>query len=114
MQTGRQKEMNQVNDWKISNFRIFRKGITFLSNDIHVIESDDYRKEVEVLKQDPIILDMYDEIPASYISVTGFMDSYEFMVSCSEEYNRREGTNAISIGGPARAIKEIHRERYVR
>jgi len=83
-----------------------------MTNDVHVIESDDYRKEVEILKKDPIILEMYDEIPASYWNVIGFLDSYEFMVNTSEEYHRRFGQNARSIGGPARAIKAIHKEKH--
>jgi hypothetical protein len=77
----------------------------------HVIESDDYRKEVEVLKQDPIILEMYDEIPAVYFSAEGFLDSYQLILLAHRTYNERGGKNAKSIGGPARAIRAIYEEK---
>jgi hypothetical protein len=74
------------------------------------IESDDYREEIEVLKKDPIILDMMDGLPSAYYSVIGFFDSFQFMKIAGDEYHRRGGTNAKSIGGPARAMKALYED----
>lgn len=68
----------------------------------HVIESDDYRREEEQLRADPIIQAMAAEIPATVPT-----DGYDFMVRALDEYKRRGGENARSIGGPARAIRAI-------
>lgn len=75
------------------------------------IESDEYRQEVEELKKDPIIIEMYNELPAAYYNVIGFLDSFQFMVRSAQEYRDRGG-NPIgrTIGGPAKAIKALHED----
>lgn len=67
---------------------------------ITVIESQDYRDEIEKLKADPIIRDMAFEIPADFeVKLT-----HEFMGRAGAEYRDRGGTQARTIGGPARAV----------
>ena len=71
----------------------------------HVIESDDYRDEQARLMEDPLIRDMAEGIRRMSLSDEE-LDSWAFMSSASDEYNRRGG-QADSIGGPARAIKAL-------
>lgn len=82
----------------------------------HVIESDDYREEVAQLKEDPIIIQMADELPPDWrlqFTHGGTDDSpnWFFMTRASDEYHRRGGTQGRSIGGPAKAIIAVRRER---
>jgi len=74
-------------------------------SDIFVIESDDYRKEVELLKKDPIIKLMASTCPRS-----ADFDSWSFISAASNHYHACGGMIAHTIGGPARAIKELLRE----
>jgi len=73
-----------------------------MSDKLTVIESDDYRKEISALMADPIIVAMTNEIPNNLD-----MSAWGFTQVASEEYNKRGGKNARSIGGPARAIQRL-------
>lgn len=72
-----------------------------------VIESDDYRKEEEVLKADPIVIAMADEIRNLAPSMRPDMTGHDFMGRANDEYTRQGGTNHRSIGGVARAIRAL-------
>lgn len=79
---------------------------------MNIIESDDFRREVEALAQDPIIRAqdliiraMADEVRWEVTPEDA--DSWNFTSRASEEYHRRGGQNARSIGGPARAIRQV-------
>ena len=80
---------------------------------MHVIESDDYRQEVEALKADPIIQGMAGELPPDFRALLASgqdFDAWAFTRGASEEYHKRGGENARSIGGPARAIQALVKE----
>lgn len=74
---------------------------------VHVIEAEHYRTEVKTLMADPIIRGMA-------TGVTGLSDQelegWSFISAASDEYHRRGGTVATSIGGPARAIAALLKE----
>jgi hypothetical protein len=67
---------------------------------ITAIESDDYRQEVEALVADPIIAEMVAELPKGWDPE--ILERWGFVSGASHEYHERGGTNAKSIGGPAR------------
>lgn len=78
-----------------------------------VIESDSYRDEKRELKADPIIRALAAEVREGLDAGAVTMDEfthesgapvYVFMLGASEEYRKRGGKDAHSIGGPARAI----------
>lgn len=75
----------------------------------HVIESDDYRREVEALKADPIIQAMVDELPPGFDPA--ITETWGFVRGASFEYGARGGRDGRSIGGPARAIRALLEER---
>jgi hypothetical protein len=75
-----------------------------MSAHIAVVESDDYRAEVDALTRDPIILDMVETVRSVSADER---QSWGFISAASGEYQRRGGTNARSIGGPARAINAV-------
>lgn len=77
------------------------------------IVSDDYRKEQEVLEQDPIVqamaaeaLTALEHLPATRSHEDG-TPTHEWMGICNAEYARRGGKNAHSLGGAARAINTV-------
>jgi hypothetical protein len=72
---------------------------------IHVIEAEHYREEEETLKADPIILALAAELPADF--PVAELEAWSFISGASEEYQKRGGQDARSIGGPARAIRAL-------
>lgn len=83
-----------------------------------VIESDKYREEEATLKADPIIVAMAAEIregiDAGAVKISDFAKDgsavFGFMSDAGDEYRKRGGTKAESIGGPARAILALLKE----
>lgn len=75
-----------------------------------VLESDDYRREQELLQADPIVRAMYREMKEDIDSGAlsrHEMSGYEFMCSADEEYRSRGGQDARTIGGVARALRAL-------
>ncbi len=83
----------------------------------HVIEAEHYRIEVERLKADPIIREMVDEVASDYETDPNRFEHedgspcYELMLRSGDEYRRRGGKHAESIGGPAKAVLALLKER---
>jgi hypothetical protein len=73
----------------------------------HVIESDEYREEVAALMGDPIVKELAREATALVADPTEYQ-SHHFMGAALDEYHRRGGENARTIGGVARAIAAIN------
>ena len=67
-----------------------------------VLEAKHYKEEKANLMLDPIIQMMAATLPNN-VDFT----SWDFICAASDEYHKRGGKNARSIGGPARAIKEL-------
>lgn len=67
------------------------------------IESERYRKEVDLLVTDPVIQRMAEDVRGQEID----LESWEFISRASENYRFQGGNFAKSIGGPARAIQQI-------
>ena len=67
-----------------------------------ILEADHYREEEKSLKDDPIIQKMAAEIPDDLD-----LESWDFTLNALDEYQRRGGKLAKSIGGPSRAIKVL-------
>lgn len=84
-----------------------------------IIESDSYRQEEALLKEDPRIIALADElkvgIEKGHVSLDdlawpdGHANS-RFMGMANAEYRRRGGTRARSIGGVSRAVLALLRE----
>ena len=78
---------------------------------IRIIEAQHYRDEVETLKKDPVIISMAATIPkldkVEYVS-------WNFIQAASHEYHYRGGTEALSIGGPAKAVAALHAQGFAR
>jgi hypothetical protein len=78
---------------------------------VSVIEADHYRREVVALENDPIIRAMAEEMPEGLntpdITHDDGSPNFNFMMAASHEYNARGGTQASSIGGPAKAILRV-------
>jgi len=72
---------------------------------ISVIESDEYRREVEQLKADPLIQAMEASLQPDVDT-----EEWAFIRAASDEYQRRGG-EAMTIGGPARAITALRASR---
>jgi hypothetical protein len=74
-------------------------------NHITVIESSDYVREVQVLTEDPIVVQMALEIrgDVSFQEI----DSHNFMSAANAEYRARGGTQNQTLGGVPRAIKSL-------
>lgn len=88
-----------------------------MSDDAHVIESDEYREEIDQLKKDTILVIMVKQL----FEVTNGdpyslrLNSFEFMVAVLKEYTKRceeQGvpSYAKTIGGPVRAVRELIEE----
>lgn len=71
-----------------------------------MLEATHYTEEVERLMADNIIVALASELPTDLP-----LDSYEFMCACRDEYHRRGGTQADSIGGPSRAVAALVQQR---
>lgn len=74
--------------------------------------SDKYRIERQALLKDPVIKVMAGELaqlaqydPAAFAAID--MEGWDFVNGSSQEYERRGGSSARSIGGPAGALREI-------
>lgn len=70
-----------------------------------MLEAAHYTEEIERLMSDPIIVGLASELPDSLPAE--HLMSYDFMRACNDEYHRRGGVHASSIGGPARAIAAL-------
>lgn len=68
-----------------------------------VIESDEYRHELKRLMRDPIIVAMASQPNLQDVE----LESWDFISAASDEYHKRGGKHARSIGGPARAIRAL-------
>jgi hypothetical protein len=81
-----------------------------MRNKIICIEAQHYRDEEEVLKKDPIILDMVKSLPDDVD-----LDDYNLELRANKVYEKRGGTNVSSLGGVMRAIRAIfvQNKRYV-
>jgi hypothetical protein len=84
-----------------------------------VIESDSYREEERELKEDPIIRALAAEVreglDAGAVDRAEFMTEdgharHGFMLGAKNEYHKRGGTKARTIGGPARAVLALLKE----
>lgn len=83
---------------------------------MHVLESDDYHKEIADLKQDPLVLEMaHDLFEDEIVGWKDIVESSAFPSLALSHYNaesKRLGAenNAKTIGGVGRAIKELIEE----
>jgi hypothetical protein len=82
---------------------------------VSVIESEDYGKTRALLKRDPIIKAMANEITLTGGPVDAFAHEsgtpkFPFMKSALDEYHKRGGKVETHIGGPAEAILELLKE----
>lgn len=75
-----------------------------------MIVSDEYRDEYDALIADPTLQKLADEVrgavAAEVLSLSD-LTGWTFMASASDEYHKRGGTEAHSIGGPAEAIRAL-------
>lgn len=78
-------------------------------SDVNVIEGPRYHAERVRLVADPIIRAMAQD-PSVVALSDDELGSWDFIVAASSEYRVRGGSNADSIGGPARAIASIVKE----
>ena len=74
-------------------------------NRITVLESRDYQREVEVLKDDPIVKAMALEIKGDVEPKE--CDTSNFMSAANNEYRNRGGHLNQTLGGVPRAIKSL-------
>lgn len=81
------------------------------------IEADHYREEVANLKVDPIVIKLSDELwEAPQFIKDELWDhngepTHRMHLGVNREYRVRGGTQAHTIGGVARAITTLHKER---
>jgi len=74
-------------------------------NQITILESGDYQREIDLLKEDPIVRAMALEIKGDVpIEVC---DTHDFMLKANAEYRWRGGNKNQTIGGVPRAIKSL-------
>lgn len=65
------------------------------------VVSGEYRKTVELLKQDPIIREMAED--AAHLSAEE-LESFAFMSAALRRYHERGGKIPTHVGGPMEAI----------
>lgn len=78
-----------------------------------VIESDDYRKEEAELKADPIVQAMAKEVknvPREKLCDIEGQPKLGFALRALDEYKKRGGVQAKTIGSVARAIMALNKE----
>jgi len=81
-----------------------------MSNHIGVIESEQYGETRKLLQADPVIQDLFLELPAAIqvqLADGTLEDRYGFMTAALREYNRRGGTVPTHIGGPLEALEAL-------
>ena len=74
-------------------------------NQITILESGDYQREVEMLKEDPIVRQMALEIKGDVEPKE--CDTSNFMSAANNEYRNRGGHLNQTLGGVPRAIKSL-------
>ena len=67
-----------------------------------ILEASHYGEEEKRLKDDPIIQKMAAEVPDDLD-----LETWDFIHNALQEYHKRGGKLAKSIGGPSRAIKAL-------
>ena len=80
-----------------------------------VIRDSYYREKVDLLKADPIVQKMADEIPPNFLienllSEDGY-PRFHFMQVANDHYRKENGKIVAHIGGVAEAITELIKER---
>lgn len=72
-----------------------------------VVEAPHYREEVDALKADPIVAAMARELGAVELEKVAHEDGsprFDFMCAANQQYSKRGGKGAKSIGGVAKAV----------
>lgn len=84
------------------------------------MESNEYKKSIERLKADPVIIAMADELMEAGDFSIDSLSRYEqpsgtprmaFMTLAMNEYHDRGGKIPTHIGGPARAVLAVIKEK---
>lgn len=68
-----------------------------------VLHSTRFQDEIKTLKKDPIIQQMTFELKEATMD----LDSWDLISRASNTYHERGGTEALTIGGPMAAIKDL-------
>lgn len=83
-----------------------------MSDHIGVIEAAHYEEARRALVADPIIQQMFLELPAAIqvqLADGTLQDRFDFMTVALRQYNARGGTVNTHIGGPCEALEAIAR-----
>ena len=73
-----------------------------------IIESNVFDAEVDALLTEGVVTGMYRDLGREALLVD--MDSWDFIKTANHVYHRRGGSEALTVGGPARAMKRLRRE----
>jgi hypothetical protein len=72
----------------------------------NVLVSKEVSDNIDLLKNDPIILKMYLSLPEKFRTKM-LSGDWDDISRCNEKYHEFGGNNAINIGGPHEAICEL-------